>query len=169
MRDRGWVEFTVYPLFSPQSLIAEGTANFGIEMAFPGRERIAFEEAVIFPAAGIDPARADEYYEVQALVEQLAYAGNEAARAYINGQIDGRRRRVLIEKYALMRRIAPGSACGSSTSTAATSSTTTSARTWSARYIESRARKADSSRRDGRSSAGCCRRRACRRGCSSGE
>ena len=24
MRDRGWVEFSVYPLFSPQSLIAEG-------------------------------------------------------------------------------------------------------------------------------------------------
>ena len=33
--DRGWMEFTVYPLFSPQSLIAEGTANFGIEVAFP--------------------------------------------------------------------------------------------------------------------------------------
>src|SRR5688572_18175510 len=34
VRDRGWVEFSVYPLFSPQSLIAEGTANFGIEVAF---------------------------------------------------------------------------------------------------------------------------------------
>ncbi len=28
VRDRGWVEFSVYPLFSPQSLVAEGTANF---------------------------------------------------------------------------------------------------------------------------------------------
>ena len=36
VRDRGWIEFSVYPLFSPQSLIAEGTANFGIEVAFPG-------------------------------------------------------------------------------------------------------------------------------------
>jgi hypothetical protein len=36
VRDRGCVEFSVYPLFSPQSLIAEGTANFGIEVAFPG-------------------------------------------------------------------------------------------------------------------------------------
>jgi hypothetical protein len=101
VRDRGWVEFTVYPLFSPQSLIAEGTANFGIEMAFPGRERIAFEKSVIFPAAGIDPARADEYYEVQALVEQLAYAGNEAARAYINGQATAGGAAMLIEKYAM--------------------------------------------------------------------
>jgi len=29
VRDREWVEFSVYALFSPQSLIAEGTANFG--------------------------------------------------------------------------------------------------------------------------------------------
>src|SRR4029079_10718667 len=28
VRDRGWVEMTVYPLFSPQSLIAEGSANY---------------------------------------------------------------------------------------------------------------------------------------------
>src|SRR5215471_12457588 len=35
LRDRGWIEFSVYPLFSPQSLIAEGTANYGIEVAFP--------------------------------------------------------------------------------------------------------------------------------------
>ena len=30
VRDRGWVEFSVYPLRSPQSLIAEGSANYGI-------------------------------------------------------------------------------------------------------------------------------------------
>jgi len=32
-RARGWVEFQVYPLYSPQSLIAEGSANYGIELA----------------------------------------------------------------------------------------------------------------------------------------
>ena len=84
VKDRGWKEFTVYPLFSPQSLIAEGTANFGIEVAFPGKDRVEFERTVLFPAAGLDPARAAEYYEVQGLVDQLAYAGNEAARRYIN-------------------------------------------------------------------------------------
>ena len=51
VRDRGWVEFSVYPLFSPQSLIAEGTANFGIEVAFPRTERLEFERRVLFPAA----------------------------------------------------------------------------------------------------------------------
>ena len=53
VRDRGWVEFSVYPLFSPQSLVAEGTANFGREVAFPTKaERMKFEKEVLFPAAG---------------------------------------------------------------------------------------------------------------------
>jgi hypothetical protein len=102
VRDRGWQEFTVYPLFSPQSLIAEGTANFGIEVAFPGRERVDFERTVLFPAAGLDPARAAEYYEVQALVERLSYAGNEAARRYLNGEIDAAAATASLERYALM-------------------------------------------------------------------
>ena len=102
VRDRGWVEFTVYPLFSPQSLIAEGTANYGIEVAFPGEERLAFEEAVLFPAAGLDSSKVREYYAVQSLVERLAYAGNEAARRYINGEIDAAQAAAYLEKYALM-------------------------------------------------------------------
>ena len=102
VRDRGWVEFSVYPLFSPQSLIAEGTANYGIEVAFPGPERIAFEKSVLFPAAGLDSSRAEEYYRVQALVEQLSYAGNEAARRYINGQIDRDAAVAWLERFALM-------------------------------------------------------------------
>jgi hypothetical protein len=103
VKDRGWVEFSVYPLFSPQSLIAEGTANFGIEVAFPGKERVEFERTVLFPLAGLDPSRAAEYYEVQALVDQLSYAGNEAARRYINKQIDAAQAAAWLERYALMQ------------------------------------------------------------------
>src|SRR5690242_15257561 len=44
VRDRGWMEFSVYALFSPQSLIAEGTANYGREVAFPNKtDRMKFE------------------------------------------------------------------------------------------------------------------------------
>jgi hypothetical protein len=102
VRNRGWVEFSVYPLFSPQSLIAEGTANFGIEVAFPGRERVEFERSTLFPAAGLDPSRAAEYYDVQALVDTLSYAGNEAARRYLNGGIDAEAAAAWLVKYALM-------------------------------------------------------------------
>ena len=104
VRDRGWVEFSVYPLFSPQSLIAEGTANFGIDVAFPRAERLKFEREVLFSKAGLDPALADEYYDVLALVDRLSYAGNEAARRYLNGQIDKNAAAQWIEQYALYTR-----------------------------------------------------------------
>ena len=104
VRDRGWMEFTVYPLFSPQSLIAEGTANYGIEVAFSRPERIAFERDVLFPMAGINGDRAKEYYEVMQLVDELSYAGNEAARRYLDGQIDAKAAADWLEKYAMMPR-----------------------------------------------------------------
>ena len=90
VRGRGWREFTVYPLFSPQSLIAEGTANFGIDVAFPSAERARFESTVLFPLAGLDPAAANTYYDVLHHVEALSYAGNEAARRYLDGQASSR-------------------------------------------------------------------------------
>jgi hypothetical protein len=103
VRDRGWPEFSVYALFSPQSLIAEGTANFGREVAFPTKaERMKFEKEVLFPAAGIDASRADEYYAVQDLMKQLDYAANEAARRLINGEIDENAVVQWLQKYAVM-------------------------------------------------------------------
>ena len=101
VRDRNWVEFSVYPLFSPQSLIAEGTANFGIDVAFPSQDRLAFERSTVFPAAGLDATRAGEYYEILALVDRLSYAGNEAARRYINGQLDAKGAATWLERYGL--------------------------------------------------------------------
>jgi hypothetical protein len=103
VRDRGWVEFSVYALFSPQSLVAEGTANFGRDVAFPTKtERMRFEKEVLFPAAGIDASRADEYYAVQDLMKQLDYATNVAARRLINGEIDENVALQWLQKYAVM-------------------------------------------------------------------
>jgi hypothetical protein len=100
---RGWDEFSVYALFSPQSLIAEGTANFGREVAFPSKaERMKFEKEVLFPAAGIDASRADEYYAVQDLMKQLDYAANEAARRLIDGEIGESDAVQWLQQYTLM-------------------------------------------------------------------
>jgi hypothetical protein len=86
VKKNGWIEFSVYPLFSPQSLIAEGTANFGIEMVFPGKEKIDFEKKVLYPLSGLDPSKAEEYDEVLSLTKELEFAGNEAARGYLDGK-----------------------------------------------------------------------------------
>jgi hypothetical protein len=99
---RGWVEFTVSALFSPQSLISEGTANFGIEVAFPGKERMEFERDVLFPLAGLDKNQAENYSKVQALIGKLGYAENEAARRYLNGEISREDAAQWLMHYALM-------------------------------------------------------------------
>ncbi len=102
VRDRNWLEFSVYALFSPQSLIAEGTANYGIEMAFPAEARVEFEREVLFPLAGLDPAGTERYYRVHRIFLKLTYAGNEAARRYLDGKI-GREEAVRwLTEYALM-------------------------------------------------------------------
>jgi hypothetical protein len=95
------VEYSLYPLFSAQSLIAEGSGNYGIDLAFPGDERIEFEKSVLFPLAGLDPAEADRYYELLALLDQLNYAGNEAARDYLNGEIDAEQAAQWLVDYSL--------------------------------------------------------------------
>ena len=152
---RGQVEYCVYPLFSPQSLIAEGSANYGIAMCFPSvAERAAFEAGVLFPLAGLDPASAADYYRVEDVVRprgrgggeracirrvpvlvrrtrlmrtaracvqrgeramrfrgrwasrgqvhRLSYAGNEAARAYVNGELGLDATIDWLVRYALM-------------------------------------------------------------------
>jgi hypothetical protein len=102
VREKRWMEFSVYALFSPQSLIAEGTANYGIEMAFPGPERVNFEREVLFPMAGLPPANAEQYYRIHTLSLRLAYAGNEAARKYLDGEITREKAVEWLVSYALM-------------------------------------------------------------------
>lgn len=98
---KGWMEYSVYPLFSPSSLIAEGSANYGIDVVFPGDKRIEFEKEHLFPIAGIDVNKANMFYEVQDLMSKLNYARNETARAYLNGDLSRENAIKQIEKYSL--------------------------------------------------------------------
>ncbi|HYC89847.1 MAG TPA: hypothetical protein VEO54_11600 [Thermoanaerobaculia bacterium] len=102
VRDRGWVELSVYALFSAQSLIAEGSANYGIDVAFPAEERVEMERERLFPIAGLDPSRAAQYYRVHELVARTGYAGNEAARRYLDGEISASEAAEWLTAYALM-------------------------------------------------------------------
>jgi hypothetical protein len=66
------VEERVVLLRSPASVLREGAANFGVEVAFPFEERVAFEERVLFPLARLDPRQARRYETVHRLVDQLS-------------------------------------------------------------------------------------------------
>jgi len=87
VNDKGWQEFSIYPLYSPQSLLAEGTASYARHMAFPGNSQADFEAAVLYPLAGLDPTRAQKYADTLKALNGLRYARIEGARRYLDGKI----------------------------------------------------------------------------------
>jgi hypothetical protein len=100
-RDKGWVEISLYPLFSPQSFIAEGSANYGIELVFPGDEKIRFSKDIILPLADLDTAGIDLYFKALAIRGKLNYARNEAARGLVNGTMSEKEALNWLMKYCL--------------------------------------------------------------------
>jgi hypothetical protein len=83
--DKGWVEISLYPLFSPQSLIAEGSANYGIDLVFPGEEKTNFAKEVLLPLAGLDTSGISLYFKALEIKGELNYARNEVGRGLLNG------------------------------------------------------------------------------------
>ena len=101
-RGRGWIEYMVYPLYSPQSFIAEGSANYGIELAFPGDERLGFETRILYPLAGLSTEGAAEYLALQEALEELTGARFTIARDYLEGRIDRAEAVRLTQRYQLV-------------------------------------------------------------------
>jgi hypothetical protein len=104
VRGRGWVEYSVYPLFSPLSFIAEGEGNYGIDLAFPGEERLRFEAETLYPLAGLDPATAAANAELREAMKDLAAARITIAQMYLDGEVDRARAIELLQRYRLVSR-----------------------------------------------------------------
>lgn len=101
VRQRGWVEMSVYPLFSPMSFVAEGSANYGIDLAFPGHEGVDFEKSVLFPLAGLDPSTAEKKAELMGLTRELAQAEYTIADDYLSGRVGRDETIARLAKYTL--------------------------------------------------------------------
>ena len=95
-----WLEFSVYALFSPQSLIAEGTADYGVGIAFPGKDLLAFTKQ-LFKAAGLKTAEAPRYLEIVGAANALKPAGIEAARRYLDGTVNAEDTLVWMQRFLL--------------------------------------------------------------------
>lgn len=87
VKKRGWVEFSVYPLFSPQSLIAEGTADFGMSLIFPNNSAEDFIKNILCAKAGIDTSGISNYFKIQKLKSQLDDYVVAIAQKYLDGEI----------------------------------------------------------------------------------
>jgi len=84
VKGRGWVEYTVYPLYSPQSLLAEGTANVGIDIVFSDEERRRVLTHVLGPAAGVPAGAIEALDRIRTAIAPLRYVNGEAARMLLD-------------------------------------------------------------------------------------
>jgi hypothetical protein len=103
-RQRGLIEFSVAPLYSPTSALNEGGADFGVDLAFPGDERVRFEATVLYPLAGLDPSTAPVYGALREALHDLSGAGLTIAAMYLDGEIDRVRALELTQRYQLISR-----------------------------------------------------------------
>lgn len=101
-RDKGWIEISLYPLFSPQSLIAEGSANYGISVAFPGDESEVFCKKTLIPLAGLDTSLTDRYFDALAIRAGLNYARNEVARGLLGNTMSEKEAIRWLTDYCLL-------------------------------------------------------------------
>ena len=86
-KQNGWVEYSLYPLFSPFALMAEGSANYGVYLAFPGNERSAFERDVLYPMAGLDTDKIETLGRLRHLTAVLGHARTATVQQYLDGII----------------------------------------------------------------------------------
>jgi hypothetical protein len=100
--DRGLLEVSLYPLFSPQSFIAEGSANYGIALVFPGEEKVRFAKDVLLPLAGVDTAGITLYFKALELTEQLNYVTNEVTRGLLNHTMNDGQALYWLKNFRLM-------------------------------------------------------------------
>jgi hypothetical protein len=101
-RKNGWKEYEVNPLYSPTSVLSEGSANYGIDLAFPAAERLAFERDILYPIAGLDPNSAEAFWKMQQMTDALSGARLTIAKMYLDGAVTRAQALELTQKYLLL-------------------------------------------------------------------
>nr|WP_314441855.1 hypothetical protein [uncultured Sphingomonas sp.] len=101
-KGKGWQEFTVQPLYSPQSILSEGSANYGIDLAFPGPRKPAYEAAVLAPLAGLNGEEVGRYDALLDALRDLGTARNTISQMFLDGEVDEAEAIRLTQKYQLV-------------------------------------------------------------------
>ncbi|WP_306250085.1 hypothetical protein [Parvularcula sp. IMCC14364] len=104
LKENNWIEYYVFPLFSPGAFFAEGSANYGVDVAFPGSQKKDFERDVLYPIADIDPALAEIDSVVAEASRQLQFVTVYVARNYLDGNFTRDEAIDVLQKYRLVSR-----------------------------------------------------------------
>lgn len=107
-RDRvnalGQIEYTLLPLYSPRAIISEGSAEYGVELAFPGDSQLEYERDVLAPMAGIDVSQLQAYYDLREATDRLSGAYYTIAAGYLDGTMTREQAIEASMRYRLMSR-----------------------------------------------------------------
>jgi len=87
---------------SPEQLLREGAAQFGVDLAFPPAERAAFLRDELFPLAGLDPGEAQTFAQVHAARQALGAAAAPILADYLDRRITGFAAEQALAKEALV-------------------------------------------------------------------
>ena len=88
-RDKGWEEFSIFLLNTPDCVISEGVGNVALDMLFPEEELVAWLRDRLYPAAGLDPDSVERDRALGKAFRRLAgISGNVAFMAHEDGRSD---------------------------------------------------------------------------------
>ena len=98
----GWAEYTLSPLYSPQSFISEGGADLGIEMIFAPEEVADFYRSTVLPAAGIEGVDAELMLAIGRVRAELDHAAENAAFMLFSDGASDQEAAAYLQRWALM-------------------------------------------------------------------
>jgi hypothetical protein len=87
LKKKKWIEFSIFPLFSPMSLISEGVADYAATVLFTPIEKEEFLRKTIFQIAELDKSKAHEYLEITEITDDLETALVDVARDFLDKKI----------------------------------------------------------------------------------
>lgn len=102
LQDRGWIEFSVLPLFSPQGMIFEGSGDLASQVAFPDAARADFLRETVLPITGLGAVDFGALRAIHDVMHDMRYAGIEAARKYLDGEWSRTQTAAWLNEYALV-------------------------------------------------------------------
>ncbi|MEC4728649.1 hypothetical protein HWQ46_24305 [Shewanella sp. D64] len=100
VRKEQWLEYAVYPLYSPISFLSEGSANYGLSLIMSAKELIEFERDQLMPLAGIK-GDIEHYHRVLTSYKKLAHLDNSVCRQLTDGNISQSEAESLLIRYGL--------------------------------------------------------------------
>ena len=81
-----------------------GSANYGVDLAFPGNEKTDYERNVLFPMAGVDPGKVATLDALDKITNRLSFAQMATAQLYLDGEISREEAIEMRRRYGLSSR-----------------------------------------------------------------